>query len=1296
MGHRPRQLRHFFTNGSPFVAVANGGRNGNSRVQFPRADWGFSLVPKNRRFTAQILVGLGIGRDPTSNVNLFENGSPVWVTAVLPDGVSAPVDVCADYDGDNAGAFTDTFGFKYDRRITLNPLASAEIFDSDGDQTGMVVYVCDTDVDVADAKIAAAWGQAPGIASAAAPGLDLGTTAPPAATFFAGKGAQLALDPDGDGLFSPGDTVEYEVVVGNASRVPIASATISDTVPAYTAYVPGSTTFNDGVTTTPIADSVSGSPFPLDDGGVTVNDIPVRGVFTIRFRVVVNSDIPVTIPSIQNTATVFVGRESARPTVETPIDRDPAIQIEKSTLGQDADSPTGPLVRVGDPITWTYRITNSGEITLTNVVVTDSVAGVSPVYVGGDDGNSILDPNESWTYQATGAAIAGQYANIGYVQAQAADGDIGRDNDPSHYFGVQSGIGIDKIVSRPMIVSGDSVTYTVSISNTGNVVLVQPNATDPLCPLIYQNGDNGNGVLDLGEIWRYTCTRALTADTTNTATASGVDPLGATVTAQDSAAVDVINPAIALDKTVNPSTVRAGGNVTYTLAVSNPGDVPLTGINLVDNTCAPLVFVGGDNANSVLDPAETWTYRCTAAPTVDVTNTATVTGVDPLGNTRTAQDNAAVDVINPAVALRKDASAPVVLNGTTVTYTLTVTNAGDVPLSTVTITDNLCSPVGWESGDTNGNFLLDLTESWIYRCSMALTVDSTNTARVVAADPLGGQVSAEDSATVDVINPALALQKVAAPTTLLNGGVVTYTYTITNPGDVSISSLALADDTCSPVSLSSGDANSNAVLEPTETWTYTCAVTVTVDVTNTATLTGLDPLGNTLTVTDTASVDVIAPAIALDTTGSALAVQPGETVIYTYTVTNPGDSALQNVVLLDDKCSPVAFLDGDTGGDTGGDSILAVGEVWRYRCSSVITQATTNVAVVTAQDASGNAVRAEDSFRVVIGLLYLPIIYAPPPPPVPCPPPDGCPVPGVDHLKGLAVDESSNQLFITSRNNDRLLKLDPVYVALLGQAETGDQPWGVVVDEGSKRVYVSNYGGNDVWVYDSETLAVLAKIPVGAQPALMAILPDLDTVFVVVRDGSRIAVIQGTTKVADLESGGSGPYGIAADPVGQRVFVAHRDTGHVVVFSQANGAWTRSAGPLFEDGRTLFDMAYNPASNKLYLVYANAAGEWFLDVWKPETSAPWGQIRIAIPVGSGGDLADPLVGGSGIDVSRYSGRAYNVNTGAQSLTVLNGDTNGIVDNIGLGQDPFPLVTDGRRGVVYVGLRTPGRLVKIEE
>ena len=50
----------------------------------------------------------------------------------------------------------------------------------------------------------------------------------------------------------------------------------------------------------------------------------------------------------------------------------PAIDIEKSTNGVDADTAPGPLVPVGNTVTWTYLVTNTGNDTLSGVAVTDN------------------------------------------------------------------------------------------------------------------------------------------------------------------------------------------------------------------------------------------------------------------------------------------------------------------------------------------------------------------------------------------------------------------------------------------------------------------------------------------------------------------------------------------------------------------------------------------------------------------------------------------------------------------------------------------------------------------------------------------------------------------------------------------------------------------------------------------------------------------------------------------------------------------------------------------------------------
>ena len=70
-----------------------------------------------------------------------------------------------------------------------------------------------------------------------------------------------------------------------------------------------------------------------------------------------------------------------------------------------------------------------------------------------------------------------------------------------------------------------------------------------------------------------------------------------------------------------------GGNVVYTYTVTNPGVVPMSGIVVVDNKCAPVSYVSGDaNGNGVLDPGETWMYNCGSNVPVSTTNIATAKG----------------------------------------------------------------------------------------------------------------------------------------------------------------------------------------------------------------------------------------------------------------------------------------------------------------------------------------------------------------------------------------------------------------------------------------------------------------------------------------------------------------------------------------------------------------------------------------------------------------------------------------------------------------------------------------------
>ena len=87
--------------------------------------------------------------------------------------------------------------------------------------------------------------------------------------------------------------------------------------------------------------------------------------------------------------------------------------------------------------------------------------------------------------------------------------------------------------------------------------------------------------------------------------------------------------------------------------------------------------------------------------------------------------------------------------------------------------------------------------------------------------------------------PGIQVDKSADTKTLpAGGGDVTYSYDVTNVGNVALSNVSVSDDKCSPVTYASGDSDHDSKLDLSETWTFTCTATLTKTTTNVATATG--------------------------------------------------------------------------------------------------------------------------------------------------------------------------------------------------------------------------------------------------------------------------------------------------------------------------------------------------------------------------------------------------------------------------------------------------------------------------
>ena len=157
----------------------------------------------------------------------------------------------------------------------------------------------------------------------------------------------------------------------------------------------------------------------------------------------------------------------------------PAIDIEKATNGQDADSPPGPDITAGTSVNWSYVVTNSGNITLSNISVTDD-QGVLVSCPQSD-----LAAAESMTCTASGTAQVGQYVNVGLVTGDDPIASQVSDSDSSHYTGVAAPATVPDVTGLPQaqaeaaILAASLTVGNVTTANsdtvpTGNVISQDP------------------------------------------------------------------------------------------------------------------------------------------------------------------------------------------------------------------------------------------------------------------------------------------------------------------------------------------------------------------------------------------------------------------------------------------------------------------------------------------------------------------------------------------------------------------------------------------------------------------------------------------------------------------------------------------------------------------------------------------------------------------------------------------------------------------------------------------------------
>lgn len=665
---------------------------------------------------------------------------------------------------------------------------------------------------------------------------------------------------------------------------------------------------------------------------------------------------------------------------DAPMDAKPGLAVKKTGTAVD---PGADGHQVGDTVTFSFEVTNTGQTSLTNVALDDQLPGLStPVITWPNPAEpQTLRPGQTATaiatYQLTQQDItAGKVHNAVTATATPPSGEVPPATTEVDVPVTQApAITLDKLGvldagadTTPN--AGDVVKYRFTVENTGNVPLTQVGVQDALPGLSNITVDpnvswpGAEGTLEVGQSVSFIADYTLTQSdidagaVMNTATTSGISPQNVSVTDEDPETVRYeAAPALTLEKdgafdgaAEDPlAGSHVGDTVSYSFVITNTGAVTLTNVAL-DDTLDGLstVTFTWPGAPNQLAPGEsargTASYKVTQADLDrgEIVNTATATGVPPTGTPPEATDTHTLDVPERAtIALEKNASYVETRDPDTdnrihtANYSFVITNTGNVPLTNVTLNDPLLDPasvnITWPDAAQPGVLLAgqQATATASYAIPQSVVTDGTltNQATVQGTSPSGATPNASDDATLEIPeSPEIEVTKIGTPPSDLDGDfraeagdTISYTFVIGNTGNVPLNVIDVNDhieienlqytDWPGHAPNTAFDPAAENLIQPGEYVELSAVYTLTqadIDrgyLDNQVNVRGTSPRGTEVSDSDTWHSEYTVTAdISVDKEG-ALSVgngsQPGDTVSYSFLVTNTGNTTLTGVYISD-------------------------------------------------------------------------------------------------------------------------------------------------------------------------------------------------------------------------------------------------------------------------------------------------------------------------------------------------------------------------------------------------------------
>ncbi len=528
-------------------------------------------------------------------------------------------------------------------------------------------------------------------------------------------------EPENKAAYKLGEAITYRITVANDGNLTITDITVAD---------PNADDFDEQV-----INSLAPGESKSFEATHVVTEADIKAGFVTNVATAKGTD-----PTGKET-------EGKGEDTETIVAADPKLVVTKTS-----DVAEGHLLKEGETVNYAVSVTNVGNLTLTNVVVNDQLAGVTLA-----DGESAtietLAPGASATLRYSyvvkqSDVVAGSVKNHATAAANnpsKKDTVVvpGDKEDPTEK--AEPSLSVIKTADKSFgVTAGDVITYTITATNNGNVDLTDVAVTDELTGYTSETFNLAKGE-SKQLITTYEVTEADMAagSVTNVANATAKDPSGNDVSAsgETSSRTEEISSSLKVVKTAANGTYAAGDAVEYTITVTNTGNVSVSDIKVVDEKTGLNETV---NLARGEEKVFTTTYKVTEEDIKagKLENVASAKGADPAGkevedtDTNVIDDSKQADPDNPDKPTLKREM-----------------NVSEIP---DTVYNGLSQELKPEVTDKYGNVLVEGTDYTI-----TYNRDTTNTGEVTATITGKGNYSGTFTrtykitpATLTVITPS--------------------------------------------------------------------------------------------------------------------------------------------------------------------------------------------------------------------------------------------------------------------------------------------------------------------------------------------------------------------------------------------------------------------------------------------------------------------------------------------------------------------------------------------------------------